>query len=541
MKIKYILSFLVVATIPLFFSCTKDFEDINKNPNGFTTASDGSLFNGLIESLILSGNEQFYIYNEILYKQTQLAALTKAAWGNVSIGTEDIWGNYYGTLTEIRELQRRFDALNPSTPGLNNMKAMVKILLAYKTFKVTDYFGDIPYSQAGFGFQNLEYLHPIYDKQRDIYISLLDDLKWADENIDPTDVGEPFSTFTTFDKLFAGDMVKWRKFANSLRLRYAMRMSGKEPQLAGEIIKDVINNQRPVFQGYNFVTPVLESACLWPAAMGFKNTSLNWSFREHNNVRMGSNIWHLMSANDSMDGSGIFDPRCYIYFEGNKDNKWKAYPQFPDANTPPSGGIPYGEHRDDAANYSFKGDCLYSPFNYFLVRDEDYMPIILITGAEVHFIKAEAYLRGIGIAQDLDQAEIEYMNGLNSSIEWWTSVSNTLKLPVSGVKFRDKIIIPPGINAASVLSHYGFWNVTTEEQKLEFIYMQRWMDAFRQPSEAYAEARRTKKTPREGDPISHYRLPYPQSEAIYNTANWSEAIQRQGGDTPEFKIWWISN
>ncbi|MHC1707291.1 MAG: SusD/RagB family nutrient-binding outer membrane lipoprotein [Bacteroidales bacterium] len=535
-KLIYILIFLL---LPVAFSCTDDFEEVNTDPNGFSTASEGSLFNGIVESLILSGNEQFYLCNEILYKQTQQAALTKSAWGNASIGTEEVWSNYYSTLTEIRELERRFDGMNDTTAGLNNMRAMVRILMAYKTFRLTDYFGDIPFSQAGFGFQNLEFMHPKYDSQRDIYLYLLDLLEWANENIDPSDNGEPFTTFTSFDKLFAGDMMKWRKLANSLRLRYAMRMAEKEPQLAGDIIRKIIDNNTPVLLGYNFGAAALESASLWPAAMGFKNTALNWSFREHNNLRLGSNIWHLMSANDSTDGSGIFDPRCYIFFEGNMDNKWVAYPQLPGPNTPASGGIPYGEHRDDEANFSFKGECLFSPFNYFITRDEDYMPIIMMTGAEVHFIKAEAYFRGIGVAMDKDKASIEYMNGINTSIEWWRMVANNSRLPLSGVKFTDKVNIPPSVNAASVLSHYGFWNAASEDQKLKFIYMQRWIDAFRQPFEAYAEARRTGKTPREGDPINHFRLPYPQSEVIYNSANWAAAIQSQGGDSPDFKIWWI--
>jgi len=522
-------------------SCTKDFEEMNQDPNGFTTASDGSLLNGIIQSLILTGNEQFYIQNEILYKQTQQAALTASAWGNYSIGTEDIWGNYYGSLSEIRELEKRFTEKPASTPGLNNMLAIVKILKAYKTFKVTDLFGDIPYSEAGFGFQNLSSLHPRYDAQRDIYLSLLADLKWADENINPANVAEPFKTFAVFDKLFRGDMVSWLKFANSLRLRYAMRMSEKEPVLAGEIISEIINNNRPVLLGYDFLNPVLESASLWPSTVGFKNSSVNWSFREHNNLRMGSCIWHCLSAHDSLDGSGIFDPRAYIFFETNEESKWKAYPQIPDASTPPSQGIPYAEFRDDEAYFSIKRNCNYSPFNYFLIRDEDKIPIILMTGAEVHFILAEAYLRGIGVPADENKANIEYMNGLNASIEWWRKTADNSVLPVSGMKFPDWIHIPINLSAASVLNIYGFWNATTDDQKLRFIYTQRWLDAFRQPQEAYALARRTGKTPREGDAIQHFRLPYPQSEVIDNSANVNQAISRQGGDAPEMKIWWIPN
>ncbi len=210
-------------------SCTKDFEDINTNPHGFTTASDGSLFNSVIESLMPGWDEQFYIHNEILYKQTQQAVLTREAWGNFTIGTEDIWRNYYGVLPEIRELEKRFAAYD-QTAQVVNMQAMLKITLALKTFKVTDLFGDMPFSEAGYGFQNLEFLRPAYDSQRDIYIALLEDLQWADENIDESAaLEEPFITFRSFDLLFNGDMQRWRKLANSLRLRHAMRISAKEP------------------------------------------------------------------------------------------------------------------------------------------------------------------------------------------------------------------------------------------------------------------------------------------------------------------------
>jgi len=532
--------FTLILILAILVSCTKDFDEINTNPHGFTTASDGSLFNSVIKSLQPGWDEQFYIWNEILYKQSQLAALTKEAWGNYTIGTEDIWRNYYLTLPEIRKLEKQFDKYE-ETPGVINMKAMLKISLALKTFKVTDLFGDIPFSEAGYGFQDVSLIHPKYDAQRDIYLHLLDELEWADQNIDATaPLAEPFMSFRNFDKLFGGDMLKWRKLANSLRLRYALRMSEQEPLIAGEIIKDVIENNLPVFYGYDFITPVLESASLWPAAMGFKNQSLNWSFREHNGLRLGSNIWHQLSKHDSTDGSGIFDPRAYIFFEKDNFKKWTVFPQLPDINVPSSGGIPYGEHRDQAGNFDIKGEtCIYAPFNYFIVRDEDYMPIPIITGAEIHYIKAEVYFRGIGVAVDKMQAEIEYLSGINASVEWWMLVASGSKLPLSGMTFTEMVQIPSNLNSATVQMQFGFWNATSEEQKLQFIYTQRWLDAFRQPIEAYSLARRTGMTPREGDPIRHFRLPYPPSELENNGVNWSQAIARQGGDSPEFKIWWI--
>lgn len=531
---------ILIPCMMLAAGCTKDFEEINTNSAGFTQVSDGALFNSVIASLVPSGNEQFYINNDILYKQTQLAVLTIDAWGNYAIGTEDIWKNYYNTLPAIRELEKRFSNY-PASPAVNNMAAMLKIVLAYKTFKMTDLFGDIPFSQAGYGFQNVALLHPEYDTQRDIYLSQLTALGEAATAIDDTAaVAEPFTTFGQFDKLFMGDVKMWRKFANSLSLRYALRMSEKEPEVAGEIIRDIIENNKPVLTGYNLASSVLEAACIYPSLSGFKYESLNWSFREHKWLRMGSNIWHQLSTNDNPDGSGIFDPRAYIFFETNGDNQWVPFPQIPEATTPSPGGIPYETHRAVEGNFGIKGsNCNYSFFNYFIVRDEDFMPIILMTGAEVHFIKSEAYFRGIGVGMDQNLADNEYLSGISASVDWWQKTAENSRLPLSGARFNDLITVPEYLDAASVQNAFGWWNAETDEQKLKFLYTQRWLDAFRQPAEAYSLARRVSLLPREGNPLNHFRLPYPNSENQFNTTAWSNARARQGGDSPEVKVWWM--
>ncbi|MCK5346902.1 MAG: SusD/RagB family nutrient-binding outer membrane lipoprotein, partial [Candidatus Heimdallarchaeota archaeon] len=488
--------------------------------------------------------EYMYVLNEVIYKQTQQCALTYEAWGNFTLGTEDMWSKYYGALTEIRELERRFGELEDS-PELDNMKAMLKIVHAYKAFKITDIFGDIPLFDAGYGFQSLDNLNPVFNSQEDIYKHLLDELKWADEHIDITATSEePFHTFSSFDNLFNGNMETWQKLANSLRMRHAMRMVEKDADYAGVIIKEIIEENRPIFLGYDFITSILESGCLWPNGAGFYNGGPNWAFHEQKNLRLGKYIWDQMATNDNADGSGIFDPRAFIFFEPNNALEWNVYPQVADINTPAPGGIPYGYHRDDQSNadlYYLKGEgCIYSPVNYFLIRDGNNTPIIFITGAEIHFIKAEAYLRGIGVAQDATQADIEYMNGINSSVEWWIKTAENLQLPSSKSSFTDFVEIPSGLGPSSVLTHFGTWNATTDDEKLDFIYTQRWIDLFWQPWQAYALARRTGRTPRVGDDINHFRMPYPPSEVEFNQANWNQAMSNQGGgDTPEYKIWWI--
>lgn len=532
-----ICAFLLLSIL-FFSSCKKDFDVINKNPNGFTTASDGALFNSVISSMRSGWNEQLYVNVSVLYKETQLAALPQVRWNNYTLGTEEIWSNYYTMLPNLRELERRFDAYDASNAGVKNMMAMEKIVLACKTFKVTDLFGDIPFSEAGYGFNNINMLHPKFDSQESIYKTLLNELKWAAENINIQATGEePFLTFRKFDNLFFGDMRKWKKFANSLRLRYAMRMVNKEPALAGQIFADIFENQQEAF-GINAFGQLNndpnECAALYPYQLGYRNESKGWSFNQSKDMRMGTTIWHLLSKHDSTDGSGIFDPRAYYFFDTNNNNKWIPYPNNPSSGTP-DGGIPYEYHRD--LNYSIKGaDCLYSPVNYYLARDMDYQPDILITGAEVLFIRAEAYLLGIGVPKDLGNATSSFLDGIQFSLNFWKQVMTASRLPM-GAPFANNVSVPQNLNFISVQNNLGFFT-GTEEQQLREIYAQCMIDFFRQPQEAFALSRRTGMTPFDGAPSQVYRFPIPPTEVSYNSSNYSSTFGASG-DNMNTKVWWM--
>ena len=522
---KILINVLLICGLAVLVSCEKDFDEINKNPYATTITNVGPLFNNVVNSLRLGWDEQFYVHNEVLYKQTQLAALTSEAWSNLSIGTEDIWSNYYIALAHIRDIEKRLDEMeNPGHPdSLNNVRGMAKILLAYKTFRVTDLFGDMPFFGAGRGYEGVEYLHPKYDSQEDIYLFLLDELKWAAENISLETVsttGGTFYSIAYYDNLFDGNLLMWIKFANSLRLRHAMRIAEKEPELAATIITEIIENNLPVIEPG-------EDVVMLPSKQSWLRESTNWSFREHKHLRMGSTIWDQMSENDSTNGTGIFDPRAFLFFETNNDNQWVAYPQVPNANTPPSGGIPYGLHRD--LNYTIKGtDCIYSPLNYYLIRDENDIPEIILTGSEYYFIKSEAYFRGIGLPQDPDLGSAEYFEAIITSMEFWDNLKNNSSI---------WLYTDPNYE---LTNPYDIANkIFFVEEKLELLYAQRWVDGFRQPWEAFCLARRTKQTPREGGPLDYFRLPYPPSESEHNTINWSAQVAKMGGDLSTVKVWWM--
>ena len=521
---------LILLTIILLIasSCDKDFEEINVNPSQPTSTFMEAIFNGVVESLQLTWDGQFYVDNEILYPMTQLGALTSNQWSNTALGIDAIWKNYYETLKNIRELERRFESYPGEQEELVNVKAMTKILLAYKTFKVTDLFGDIPFSEAGYGNIDLDLLKPKFDSQESIYKFLLEELEWASNNIVEntnilTSSGKPIYSFGSYDALFNGNPRMWVKFANSLRLRYAMRIVNKERELAEEIIGDILNNDRPLITKG-------EDVVLRPALLGYSKLSTHWSFREHKNLRMGSTVWNALNGSVSTNR----DPRLALFFDTNNENQWQPYPNFtPDGESKPTeGGIPYGGQRDEG--YAIKGvDNLYSSFQYYLIRDEDHIPEVLLTASEVGFHKAEAILRGIGVAQDNFLAETEYATAISNSIQFWHDEAQNSAI------WEQK----PEITSAEINNYPWVTESVTLSQNnfdIDLIYKQEWLCYLRQPWEAFALMRRTMQTPYEGDPLKYFRLVYPASEVNNNFESYQEQINGMThGDSNSEKVWWM--
>ncbi|MFK7806288.1 MAG: SusD/RagB family nutrient-binding outer membrane lipoprotein, partial [Saprospiraceae bacterium] len=483
----------MILTFCLVSSCEKDFEEINVDPFSPTQTEIGPLFNGVIESLTLRGNEQLYLNNEILYPLTQQAALSAPTFQNPTIGLEEIWERYYLPLTNIRDIESRIENYEGDPAAMNNIRAMLKTVLAYKTFKVTDLFGDIPFFEAGKGFEGVDFVRPVFDDQETIYKFLLEELQWVNDNAnletEPiTEGGEAYVSLNGFDNLFQEDMLMWVKFANSLRLRHAIRMVEKDPAFANPIIQEILDNDLPLIEEG-------EDIQLIPSALGWVKNWTFWSFNQHRKLRMGTTIWNQMSETDAIDGSGIYDSRARIFFETNNNNEWAPFPQNPDDNTTPSGGSPYQGSRD--FNYNLKGQAnIYAPLNYYLIRDEHDVPELLFTAAEIYFLKAEAYYRGLGVAANENEARSQYDRGIGSSILFWHAVAASTE-----IWDNQPPALPP--NGQFFTINHPNVKFTGGEDPLKLIYTQRWIDAFRQPWEAYALSRRTQNTPVEGDRPMH--------------------------------------
>ena len=567
-NIKNILLATTAVFALAFSSCDRGFGEMNKNPMSPTGTDIGPLFNGVVSSLTWNSNEQFYLWNELFYAETELGALTSEAWGNTSIGVDAVWNNYYLTLANIHDIDDRLDALCESAEDNeidDKVRAQLIVIEAFKTFKITDMFGDIPYSEAGYiWFNTTENRKPKYDTQESIYKTLLNELVWARNILSngqaKTSLGNTYYSLGSYDVMYHNDYYKWAKVANSLILRHGLRMYDKDTEFAKPILTEAFN--KPVVDDYYYSGN--GGFALWPQYLGSNFGDEGWAFREHKNLRMGETVFAQMSRpTDSVDNR-IFDPRVYIFFDTNNktaeypNGAWRAYPQLRDANTPTEGGTPYSSARDK--NYGFKGPaCLYSPFNFYLIRAHVFVPQMMISAAEVNFIKAEMLVRGIvpGGINGPSGAEGVLTKGIELSFNFW------LQLPIYGTDATYKYVYPElqeildggdlyslsSAYASNIMNEMVYSNLEfayDDNAYLELIYQQRWLDLFRQANEAWNLARRTKDTgATTPTTINHsklvsYRLPYPQSEVTYNYDNYNEQVKKmEFGDTRQTKVWWM--
>ncbi|GGC16047.1 hypothetical protein GCM10011386_04800 [Parapedobacter defluvii] len=510
-------------------SCTKDFEEINTPWKEDQAANINNLFNGVVASLELTWNEQS-VANSWIYPITQLGTVIGSSGYRMEAASNDIWKNYYRTLINIRNIERQINE-SPDAPKLRQIQNMLTILKAYKTFKMTDIFGDIPYTEAGRADEGNAFYTVKFDTQKDIYETLLSELK---EAVSTLSTSTDQISLGASETLFNNDIAKWQKFGNSLRLRYAMRMYEVNPDVATQHIQEAL--ALPLFEN-------TEHTGVSPAAQNFTGEGREWSFNSGIYLRMGSTAWNMMSDNNNADGSGIFDQRAKIFFETNANNQWVAKEQ----NVAGSdGGEPYNIRRDD--DWANKGSGnLFSNVNYYFGRDKN-IPELIITAAEVYFLKAEAAVRGIGRPVSMVDAKSNYEAGIKSSVDFWTAMAMASEVWT----VNKPSALPTSAQLAWISSKptVAFVTDLSEDEALKLIYAQAWLDNFRQPYEAWALQRRTDKTPKSTNSDNlwqttygrYLRLNYADAEYQYNVTNVNAVTGgKSAQDWMATRVWWDVN
>lgn len=520
-------------TLLLSSSCTKDFEKLNQPYKDLTvqTASPVAIFNKLSKN---ATEEDYSLYTGLLMPIANQQGVQNAVFVYTNYVTS-FWKNYYDDLGDYKLLVSLIEKdVNPNV--YSNLKAIATILISSKTLSMLDRYGDIPYTDAGIASGGANYYRPKYDDQVSIYKSVLGDLENAVNSIKIGAAASDQISLGNYESFLGSNYESWIKFGNALRLRYAVRLYNKETAIAGAIITDILNGNKPLPNAITYSN--MESMRQnnygnYPQIVVPNNPDYNdrlwYAFRETSisNIRLSSNVWPQISSTNAEDGSGIFDPRAYVWFMPNNAGKWVPQPQ--NKSVPEGSSTLYKADTDVPAPPNSLADNKFAGFNFYLVRDRNSLPYVVISEADVHFLKAEIYNKGMGVAADFAKSNQAYQDGLRSSVNYWyTYVATT----TGGIWPSSK----PTLGATAIANFLANPKVALvsgdNAGNLKKIVTQAWLSAIWEQPEAWAITRRTGLTPKDPTytPQVINKLPYPSDEQANNNANWQIAT---GGKTAD--------
>jgi hypothetical protein len=371
------------------------------------------------------------------------------------------------------------------------------IVKAFTTSMATDLWGDIPYSEAFTAVHQQPILYPKFDNQKDIYYHLLEELATITGKIANFKLNDSraHQALSRHDILLKGDLDRWERFGNSLRLRLAMRLSEVDPDMAEFHVWQLLKHNILLVES-NDQNIVLESE----SPDGLATDRFNLA-----TLASGSNTFAGKVMMDLMNESN--DPRRDVFFQPSLRGGYTGIPSSPDEQK---------DLRISVFNYAFLNEDVFENNQYF--------PGIVITAAEVSFLKAEAYMRG-WVSGD---AQAAYENGLRQSIEMYYYIANLHM--IKEFPSQDEI--------ETFIEH----EAVAFDQTVKQIATQKWIHFFiSQPYEAFAELRRTDYPELPDDTYNGTLLPravrlvYPPSEMALNYLNFESV---KSNDFYESRVWW---
>lgn len=550
---KYI-TIITMACALFFASCSDEYmENMNTDPSKAATIDpNAQLTTAQLQTYgDLSMMEIYRNYHYAFTQQLMGCWNTTNYGGRHTLDNNEmsrIWTSFY-----TQSLKNIIDAQYRTAEDAEkvNINSVLRIYRVYLMSIITDTYGDAPFSEAGLGFLEGKF-NPKYDKQEDIYNAFFLELEDAVNKIDPT------KDKVTGDLIYAGDVTKWQQLANSLRLRFAMRISNVNPTKAQTEFENALAANGGV------ITDASSDALI-------KYMTIAFSFgQEAYSDYRGNSLSQLLFGNDPANNPSYLcstffnqlynsgDPRTFkisrCYYDGlmsatSPDNRVDITQEMIEkgiAFSPRDPGAyswepwPTGYDSDICAELAVNNPSVTATMarevepklaNNFLKSDN---PGVVMTSAEVKFLMAEATVKkwnvGSALAEDL------YKQGVRAAMDFLTD--NYGCTATTDAEF-DAFIQDKGA--------FGH----TDNQKLEAINTQAWILHFTNPAECWANVRRSGypklKSPAEygfgqyltsGTEIP-VRLCYPVLESSYNKKSYNEAIERMGGtDNWHSLLWW---
>ena len=367
-----------------------------------------------------------------------------------------LWENTYAYI--MPQIKRLEDSTRLKYPAVYAVTEILKVEVMHR---VSDYYGPVIYTS--FGNKKMIY-QP--DSQQDVYHYFLDDLKTAVGILENyVNLAGYTPEFSRFDLLLDGKVESWIRFANSLRLRLAIRMAMADPDKARQEFADALADPLGVFEE--------------PTQLVAVTTDEEYS----NPLGEINRVWGEVYMNASMESilNGFDDPRREAFFEPSPDDVL-----LPDRDGRDSVLIPLkGQYRGIRQGTMF-AHTLYSALSKIYVNVQT--KPILMTAAEVWFLRAEAALRG----WTAENPRICYEQGIRCSFSQWqvAGVETYLQSDCRAADFEDAFTPENNIKARCLVSPR--WDdAASDEMKLERIITQKWLAVFPEGCEAWAEQRRT--------------------------------------------------
>ena len=550
---KYI-TIITMACALFFASCSDEYmENMNTDPSKAATIDpNAQLTTAQLQTYgDLSMMEIYRNYHYAFTQQLMGCWNTTNYGGRHTLDNNEmsrIWTSFY-----TQSLKNIIDAQYRTAEDAEkvNINSVLRIYRVYLMSIITDTYGDAPFSEAGLGFLEGKF-NPKYDKQEDIYNAFFLELEDAVNKIDPT------KDKVTGDLIYAGDVTKWQQLANSLRLRFAMRISNVNPTKAQTEFENALAANGGV------ITDASSDALI-------KYMTIAFSFgQEAYSDYRGNSLSQLLFGNDPANNPSYLcstffnqlynsgDPRTFkisrCYYDGlmsatSPDNRvditqemiekgidfsprdpgaysWEPWPTGYDSDICKELAV-----NNPSVTVTMAREVEPKLANNFLKSDN---PGVVMTSAEVKFLMAEATVKkwnvGSALAEDL------YKQGVRAAMDFLTD--NYGCTATTDAEF-DAFIQDKGA--------FGH----TDNQKLEAINTQAWILHFTNPAECWANVRRSGypklKSPAEygfgqyltGGTEIPVRLCYPVLESSYNKKSYNEAIERMGGtDNWHSLLWW---
>lgn len=527
---------LALAGVMFTTGCRKNFQEINTNPATYNQSTFDPNYLLTAAQLGYSGSSDFSYDTwraNLIYCSTMMQGLSTVIsyWAGdkyiLNAGyTAAYWGFAGGPPTggdgAYAEQVKPIVDVVQSTEGkaqYKNLHQVARIMKALIFERITDLYGDVPYSQAGLGYYDKTYF-PVYDKQQAIYNDLLKELA------DATSLLDPAGDKPSGDKYYKGDIPSWKRFGNTLMLRVAMRLSKVDPTTAKTYVQKALNNT---------MTGNVDDAAFFGDASGGRTTVnrnsqilLGDGGQENYYTRWSKTFIDFLKTNN--------DPRLTKVAVTNLYTTDAIKTQNPGANATFAAqkGMPNGKDLSGVAAQDVRQDPSFTAFTDYsspapaLIKRNG--PTFVLTYAESELLWADAAQRfsiGGSAAQHYHDGVVAAMTYLGE-YDAAAAVTNT-----DAEAYMTAHPYVPANGLQMINTQY--WALTTTMLDFYESWSNWRRSGFPVLTPVVYPGNNTNGTiPR--------RFPYPVSEAGTNTANYNAAHNAVvGGDLLTSRVWWDSN